>query len=613
MMMIRIFVVVMIHWAISSSFCSQLTEAEEPTAFLPATLPWSGASESLIASPNDRWITPAERTELTNTPRYADTVAWLDELCEASPLLSMVEFGRTSQGRPLYLVVATQESEHQPEALKAGGKPNLLVQAGIHSGEIDGKDAGLMLLRDIAFRGKERLLNQANVLFIPVLNADGHERASVWNRPNQRGPIEMGWRTSAQNLNLNRDYIKADSPEMKALLRVLEEWPIDLYLDIHVTDGLDYQYDMTYAYHGRGNSPSWSPNISRWLDKTYSPAINRELERQGHIPLNLYVTPIDKRSLELGLKEGMASPRLSNGYGDLRHLPTVLVETHSLKPYRQRVLATYVLIEASLKKLGMDGQALRTAIATDRDSRQVSVPLTWIESKESYSIDFLGMDFDSYLSPASGSREVRWLGKPRTYAGLPVFPSQIGLTVKRPQAYWIPATKPEVIDKLRLHGIQYQTVDQEKIVDVEMYRIIPKSNHAESPSPYESRFRATLEGVRSERHQEAFPAGSIRVPTNQPLGDLAIMMLEPQGSDSLFGWGFFNEILQATEYIEGYVIAPMADKMLESDPKLKTEFEMKIGSDATFAADANARLEWFYSRTQFFDGRFLLYPIGIER
>ena len=150
------------------------------------------------------------------------------------------------------------------------------------------------------------------------------------------------------------------------------------------------------------------------------------------------------------------------------------------------------------------------------------------------------------------------------------------------------------------------------MIEVGMYHIVPPEK-AEASQPFESRHPVKLEGVKMEQRRETFPAGSVRVPTDQPLGDLAIMMLEPQGADSLFGWGFFNEILQRTEYIEGYVIAPLAEKMLKEDQKLKAEFEAKLATDPAFAADANTRLQWFYTRTPFYDERFMLYPIGIER
>jgi hypothetical protein len=587
--------------------------AVSPVDFLPPALPWHGASEALVARPDNPWITPAEKTGLTDSPNYDDTIAYLRKLCAATPLIRMQEFGRTAQGRALYLVIASKEGAATPAALAANGRPTLLAQAGIHSGEIDGKDAGLMLLRDIAFGGRAALLDGANLLFIPVLNADGHERSSEWNRPNQRGPVHMGWRTSAQNLNLNRDYMKADTPEIRALLTLLGAWQPSLYFDIHVTDGLDYQYDITYSYEGYDGNAARSPRTAAWLDRVFHPAVDAALKTQGHLPLNFYINERDSHDLTQGLDVAHGLPRFSNSYGDLRHLPTVLIETHSLKPYRQRVLGTYVLLAATLDLLGREGSRLAAATAADRQDRSADFILTWVPGGRSRTVDFLGIEFERYDSPASGTKEVRWLGRPHTYAGLPVFGDQPGIVVKRPAAYWVPVTKPDVIDRLRLHGVQFETLAAAKTVTLEMQRLVdPQPAPSEGAHPFEG--RDTLKyGVRAETRAETFPAGSVRVPTDQPLGDLAIMLLEPQSPDSLVAWGFFPEILQRTEYIEGYVLAPFAEKMLADDPKLQAEFAAKLAADRKFADNPTARLEWFYARTRFYDDRYLLYPVGLER
>ena len=583
-----------------------------PQDFLPPVAPWHGASEALVVAGDHPWITPAEKSGLSDTPGYDETIAWLAKLCAATPLVSMAEFGRTAQGRPLYVVIATREKSPTAEALRAGGKPTLLAQAGIHSGEIDGKDAGLMLLRDLAFGDKSALLERANFLFIPVLNADGHERASEWNRPNQRGPTRMGWRTTAQNLNLNRDYVKADAPEMRALLALLNAWSPSLYFDIHVTDGLDYQYDITYTHHGRAGEAAWSPQSGAWLDRAFSPAIDAALKAQGHVPLNFYVNPRDKRDFTRGLEAGHSAPRFSHGYGDLRHLPTVLVETHSLKTYRQRVLGTYVLLAATLELLSRDGAALQAATAADRAARAPEVVLSWTDGGPRREVDFLGIDFETYDSPVSGVKEGRWLGRPKTFPMLPVFTQRAGSTAPRPAAYWVPAAKPDVLDRLKLHGIRVELLAAPRTVEVEMLRLVDPQPITPG-QPFESRHMVKLAGVKPETRRETFPVGSARVPTDQPLGDLAIMMLDPRGADSLFAWGFFPEILQRTEYIEGYVIAPLAEKMLAADPALQAEFNAKLAADPAFAADPAARLQWFYTRTKFADERFLLYPVGLER
>ncbi len=584
-----------------------------PQDNLPPALPWHGASESLLARPDDPWITPAEKTGLTDSPNYDDTIAWLKKLSDASPLIKLVTFGRSAEGRDLYVVVASKEGTASSVDLARNQRPTLLAQAGIHAGEIDGKDAGMMLLRDLAFGGKAALLDRANFLFIPVLNADGHERSSEWNRPNQRGPVHQGWRTSAQNLNLNRDYMKADSPEMRALLTLLNRWQPSLYLDIHVTDGLDYQYDVTYAYEGFDGDPARSPQIAAWIDRVLHPALDTALLAQGHLPLNFYVNERDAHDLTQGLDLGHTPPRFSNGYGDLRHLPSVLIETHSLKPYRQRVLGTYVTLAATLELLGRDAGRLAAAIAADRQYRPADLTLTWVPGGRRRTVDFLGVEFAHYDSPASGAREVRWLGRPHTYARLPLLDDQPGIVTKRSQAYWVPVMKADVIDRLKLHGIQFQTLATAKTVALAMYRLVdPQPATSEGSHPFEGRYTLKY-GVKPEIRTATYPAGSIRVPTDQPLGDLATMLLEPQSPDSLLAWGFFPEILQRTEYIEGYVVAPLAEKMLAGDPALKAEFEAKLRADEKFARDPTERLKWFYARSPFYDERYLLYPVGIER
>lgn len=575
--------------------------AAGPADFLPPAPPWHGASEALVVQAGHAWITPAEKTGLTDSPNYDDTIAWLRKLCAATSLVTMQEFGRTPQGRPLYAVVARKGTTE---------KPVLLAQAGIHSGEIDGKDAGLMLLRDIAFGDKGALLDRATLVFIPVFSADAHERSSEWNRPNQRGPVHQGWRTTAQNLNLNRDYMKADAPETRALLGLINQWKPALYLDLHVTDGIDYQYDITYGFHGWDGGFAWSPKIGAWLDQQWRPATEAALKAAGHIPGGL-VFAKNNRDLAQGITGGASNPRFSNSYGDLRHIPAVLVENHSLKPYKQRVLGTYVLLEASLKVLGDQAAAVQSAIAADAAFRPATVAMNWTgSSDEQISIDFAGIAYEEYVSPASGAKEVRWLGTPKTYPQLPVhLNTKPGVELRRPRAYWVPATKPEVIERLSAHGIRMEALSQAQAVDVTMYRLVNPKSAAE---PFESHFALTAE-VSVEPHRETFPLGSVRVPADQPLGDLAVALLEPASADSFLAWGFFPEILQRTEYIEGYVIAPLAEQMLANDPKLKAEFEAKLAADPKFAADPTARLQWFYARSKFYDERYLLYPVGIER
>ncbi|HTE32810.1 MAG TPA: M14 family zinc carboxypeptidase, partial [Chryseolinea sp.] len=260
-------------------------------SILPPIIEWSGKSESLIAKQDNPWITASEKSNFVSTPDYHETMNWFKKLTAASPLLTMVSIGKSVEGRDIYMIIASAEKIVTSAALKKSAKPLLLAQAGIHSGEIDGKDAGMMLLRDIAFGNKKELINKVNFLFIPILSVDAHERSSPYNRPNQRGPENMGWRTNAQNLNLNRDYAKLDTKEIRSVVQVINEYDPVLYMDIHVTDGADYQYDITFGGLGlQGNSPG----IAQWLETSYKPAVDKDLIANGHTPGQLLIAKNDR-------------------------------------------------------------------------------------------------------------------------------------------------------------------------------------------------------------------------------------------------------------------------------------------------------------------------------
>jgi hypothetical protein len=489
-------------------------------------------------------------------------------------------------------------------------KPVLLAQAGIHPGEIDGKDAGMMLLRDIAFYGKDGLLDRANLILVPILSVDGHERTGPYSRPNQRGPRIQGWRHTATNQNLNRDFMKLDQVEMQAVMGLIHKYQPDLYVDIHVTDGIDYQYDVTFGYNGEDGVWSRSPATARWLDDAFKPDMNAALEAQGHIPGEL-VFAIDDRDPKKGMSDGGLGERFSNGWGSAAHVPTILIENHSLKPHEQRVLGTYVFLETALRVLAEKSADLRAAVAADRALRPTEIPANFVADETPVRTRaFKGILYETYDSPASGRPELRWLGRadPELWQ-VPFYGSKPTLTLTRPTAYWVPSYRQDVIERLRVHGVQMETLDAPRTVAVDMLRLVDPKVSARTN---EGHVPITVTQVRTEARDWTFPPGSVRVPTDQPMGDVAILLLEPQSSESFFAWGMFPEVLNRVEYIEAYAIAPLAERMLAADPTLKAEFEAKLAADPAFAADGDARLTWFYERTPFYDQRFRLYPVARE-
>ena len=516
---------------------------------LPPLVPWNGKSRALVVPKNDPWITPAEKSDFRTTPSYDETVAWLRKLVAAAPQLKMISLGKSPEGRDIWMIVAANDNDGTPEGLRKNGKPTILAQGGIHSGEIDGKDAGLMLLRDMTVRGTKRdLLEQANFLFVPIFNVDGHERASKFGRVNQRGPEMMGWRTNSKNLNLNRDYAKADTPEMEAMLRALNQWQPDLYLDLHVTDGADYQYDITFGFNGAGGH---SPAIATWLEKTFTPAVTNDLAAMDHVPGSTNVANwIDATDLSKGIRGWMSDPRFSTGYGDVRHLPTVLLETHSLKPYDRRVLGTRVFLESSIRAAAKNASALRAAIETDRKANAPTIPLAWdVDPKApADTIDYKAIESRTVPSAISGGLRVEFTGKPLTLKIPYKHVNHVSASVTRPKAYWIPPAWSDVVQRLQLHGIQLERMDQPRDVTVTMYRLedakFQGAKPEEEKQPFEGHVQLTATPVRTQR-TEHYAAGSIRVPTNQPLGDLAVSSARALVARFIFSMGLLRSGLAA--------------------------------------------------------------------
>lgn len=570
--------------------------ADLPQAVLPPALPWSGASERLIVPADDPWVTPAERSGFETSPSYAETMSWLERLAAASPSIALETFGRTGEGRDMLLVRASK-----------GGptKPVVLVQAGIHAGEIDGKDAGLMLLRDIAMRDKADLLDRVDLVFVPIYNIDGHERPSRWNFPALRGPREKGAVGNARGVNLNRDYAKADAPETRAMIELLRRLDPILYIDSHVSDGFDMQYDITFTYAGWGRY-AYHKATADWLMKRFGPQVMQALEREGHVP-TLYPSPIDTRNPIAGIREAPEGPRYSTGYGDFIGVPTVLVENHMLKPYRQRVLGAYVLIEAALRLASTDIDRIVDAKASDRASRPATMLTRWKSDPEpiGWVEQFKGVAFETYSSAASGRMEQRWTGKPITMR-MPIIGQLPVETVNLPKAWWVPAAQHEVIDRMKLHGIAFDVTD--KPVTLELDRVELRDVATRPAQDGRIPVTASFTHVPS---RETMPAGSVRVPSDQPLGLLAAALLEPEAPGSLFAWGFFPELLAGESFAEDFVEAGIADALLDRHPALRAEFEARLTNDSAFAANPRKRIEWIKRRASV-AAQHAIYPIARE-
>ncbi|MFT4855942.1 MAG: hypothetical protein ACI9UV_001182 [Algoriphagus sp.] len=573
---------------------------------MPPALPWDGKSKELIMDKYDPWATPFEKSEGLESPNYAETMAWLEKLASESAYLTMTNARISEQGRVIHLVIASLDQDFSSSELSTSRKPLILIQAGIHAGEIDGKDAGMMLLRDIALGDKKELLTKANILFIPILNVDGHERRSEFGRVNQRGPVEMGWRTNAQNLNLNRDYTKLETVGIKVLADIITRYDPDLYIDVHVTDGADYQYDITYGYVATGG---YSPAISSWLSTSFKPEVDQALKNMGHIPGPLLFAA-NGDDFSGGNIAFSFSPRFSHTYGDIRHMASILIENHSLKPFEQRVLGTYVFLEQAINSLGDHFEALQVAVESDSGQPKESIPVKFkFRETVADSMQFLGVASSKVTSEITGAEYVKWEGQAITQVVSSLLMDVPELSVSVPKAYWVPAEWSNLIEKMKQHGIELETLTEAKELKLEFSVV---DNYKMGTQPYEGMSRVQSFEQEKVYRTVTLNPGSVRVKTDQTLGELAVILMEPESVDSFFQWGYFNAIFTQTEYIETYIMEPLIAKMLAEDSDLKKRFDEKKLDDLDFAKSPRAIYQWFYAQTPYYDQNWKVIPIGRE-
>jgi hypothetical protein len=562
--------------------------------------------------------TIAEQSGFRSTGR-ADEV---ERLCEAfarewPDAVRRIEFGRSAEGRPMLALLISKTEPHKV--------PVLMIQGGIHPGESDGKDAGFMTLRDI-LRGSVApgVLDRIAILFVPAFNVDGHERFGRWNRPNQNGPEETGWRTTAQNLNLNRDYMKADAPEMQAMLGLLCEWDPIVCADIHVTDGADFEPDISLQAEPINQGDPQLFDSGRELRDE----LIERLAAQGSLPLPFYPDLAKTDDPASGFLLTVYSPRFSTGYFPQRNRFTVLVETHSWKDYAKRIRVTCNTIVGLAELFAIHGSRWEVeAHQADENSIRIGgsdvtldyssgwrEPTAGASSEEPDAAGAELIEFRGYAytrEPSSISGDLVTVYDPTTPQLWTVpYRNRVepALVVKAPLGGYVvpPGYAKEIGGKLSLHGISFEPVSE--VIDGVRAEVFRASQATFSTTPFEGRMRASLEGDWA-RETHNIAVGALFIPIAQPLARLVMALLEPRAPDSLAAWGFFNACFEQKEHMEPYVAEQIAREMLEKSPQLRAEFTNRLTQDAAFAADPGARLDFFLSRHSSRDDQRNRYPV----
>ena len=562
-----------------------------------------------LANAQTSLTTVAERSGFIETGRYEEVTTLCDAFARRYPkAVRCTTFGTTPEGRPMKALVASTSGALTPEQAQRRGLPVVLVQGGIHAGEIDGKDAGFLALREV-LEGEVAAgaLDKLVWVFVPVFNVDGHERFGAWNRPNQRGPKEMGWRTTAQNYNLNRDYLKADTPEMQAMLHLVQRWDPLVTVDLHATNGAQFEHDISIQVE-----PVHAGDAAlREAGLALRTGVIDALAKRGSLPLPYYPSFVVNDDPTSGFEDSAPPPRFSHGYYLLRNRIAMLVETHSWKAYPVRVRITRNTVVSVLEHVAREGASWQAA-AKQADIAATSMagrpePLTYVAAPTARTVDFRGYAYTRTMSEVSGAPMTRYDETTPQIWKVPLKDDiRPGIVVDAPDAgYLVPAAEASwVAAVLKTHGVEYRLLGKPWQGDADAFRARKASFGL---GPVETHQRLTVEGD-WQREMRGVPTGSLFVPIAQAKSRLVMALLEPQAPDSLLAWGRFNNAFERKEYMEDYVAETVAREMLQ-DPAVKAEFERRLRDDKAFAADPGARLEFFYRKHPSWDERYQLYPV----
>ena len=570
--------------------------------------------------------TKFEQSKGTQSPTYFEIIDWWKKLDEKSGKVKMLTMGLSDAGYPLHLIVVSNNGDYNFDNIRKNNKRIIFINNGIHPGEPDGIDASMLLVRDIVEssinrkpsppgRGELKVSsNKGNgvglpdnivLAIIPVYNIGGCLNRSVNYRIDQNGPVEKGFRGNSQNLDLNRDFIKCDSKEARAFTEIFHLLDPDVFIDNHVSDGADYQHVMTLltSQHNKLGGP-----MGEFMNKQFEPALF-SLMKEKNYDLVPYVNAFGETP-ETGWSEYWDSPRYSSGYATLWHTFAFVPETHMLKPYDQRVKATYTLMQCfidftsrnseQIKKLrNQTKQAVKSATA---------FPVSWVlDRSQSATVTYKGYTAGKKPSEVSGLPRLFYDRSKPFEKQVPIYNYyKTEKVVQKPVAYIIPQGWWKVIDLLKLNKVDMRQLKKDTVIEVKVYRIDDyKTAARQNEMHHRNNEVKLLESIQKMK----FSKGDYYIPLNQVANRFLIETLEPQTEDSYFSWNFFDAVLGQKEGFSAYSFEDIAAEYLKTNPDLKNKLEQRRVSDTAFAKSATAQLNFVFQNSPYFEPVNLRYPV----
>lgn len=550
------------------------------------------------------FTTVFEKSKGLETATYDETIQYYSDLADSYSEISIQEIGETDSGKPLHIVTLNMNNSGDDfETLRKDNRI-LLINNGIHPGESDGIDATMMLYRDIV-QGKIEAPKRTILVTIPIYNVGGSLNRNSGTRTNQNGPKEYGFRGNARNYDLNRDFIKSDTKNARTFAQIFHLVQPDVFIDNHVSNGADYQYILTHLFTQHNKLGG---KLGDYLHTEMMPQLEQKLEAKSW-DITPYVN-VFNRTPESGFSQFMDSPRYSTGYTTLFNTLGMMVETHMLKPYKQRVEGTYELMKSMLEITEEQGDRISQLRAEQFNTWSAGdiYPLDWtIDTTRVSTLNFKGYEGKMIPSDLTGAQRLKYdRSKPFTkevpYQNYFVPTTEVSI----PKAYIIPQGWHNVMDLLELNNVAFTQIEADTTLTVESYKI---DLYDTRRNAYEGHYPHYNTKVKSSEEKIRFRKGDYMVSTDQKAIRYLLETLEPTAPDSFFNWNFFDTILQQKEGFSPYVWEDKAKQLLRANPKLQIEYNIKVSYNEDFANNWFAQLDWIHKQSGNYEKAHLQYPI----
>ena len=542
------------------------------------------------------------------TPTYVQTIEVYQDLSDRFVNANLHQKGSTDSGKPLHVFVITHPDSPgiQPYETTQFNKRVLLINNAIHPGEACGVNSSIMIARYLLEEGKAaELLKNTVLCIIPMYNIGGAIQRNTSSRANQDGPEEYGFRGNARNLDLNRDFTKMDSRNSKSFARIFHEWDPHVFLETHTSNGADYQYTMTLL---SSQKDKLDKEVGDLMTETILPGLYEKMMFRGEEMMR-YVNVFGRAPEDGGMHGFLDSPRYSSGFATQFQCMSFVSEAHMLKPFQDRVNATFKLTLSLIEVVEEHGPELAQ---TRHDARnavvwQETFPLNWEkDSVASDTMPFKGYRSAEVKSSVTGKDRLFYDRSAPVSMNIPVYDEfRPADGVFKPRYYVVPQAWQEVITRLHVNGVEMYSLLTDTVLNAERYYI---THFGTTNSPYEGHYLHDNTEVKVDLEQVLIRAGDVLVPMYTAKDRFVVEVLEPTSVDSYFNWNFFDEILQQKEWFSGYVFEDEAALMLENDAELRSMFE-QMKADSSFAGNAFAQLYWLYQQSDHYEEQHMRYPV----